>query len=233
MPHSELEPIFANPWFKGVARNDLQQLTDTGVRRNYAAHACIYSAGEQLLGVFALLAGSCKFALTSQDGQEAIVTVVGAGGWLGEAAFFEGEPYLANCTALRASQVLFLPREPFLAFCDRWPVVYRNLLQDTCTKLKQACWMALQNNLHNPELRLAHRLQLMPELLAADPEQEWITLAERLPHELLAQMLGLSRPRISQAMKALELEGIVNGGHGRLQINPIRLARLCRTTTYG
>lgn len=233
MPLHDFAPIFANPWFRGVANSDLQQLTAAGIRRNYAANTCIYSVGEQPQGVFALLTGSCKIALTSQEGQEGIVTVVGAGGWLGEAAFFEGEPYLANCTALRASQLLFLPREPFLAFCDRWPVVYRNLLQDTCAKLKQACWMGLQNNLHNPELRLAHRLQLLPELLAANHDQEWITLSDRLSHEMLAQMLGLSRPRISQAMKALVLEGVLKGGHGHLQINHVQLSRLCRKSTYG
>jgi CRP-like cAMP-binding protein len=128
---------------------------------------------------------------------------------------------------------LFLPREAFLAFCDRRPVIYRNLLQDASIKLKQACWMGLQNKLQSPELRLAHRLKLLPELLAANPALEWVTLTDRLSHELLAQMLGLSRPRVSQAMKALELKGIVKGGHGKQFVHHIRLASYCNMTESG
>lgn len=222
-----LDPIFAYRWFDTVPADELQRLASTGVQREYPAKALLYRAGEPPRGVYGVLEGSFKIALTSRAGQEATVTVVGDGGWLGEAALFEGEPYLANCTALRASRVLFLPGEALLAFCDRWPVVYRNLLQDASEKLKQACWMSMQHMLRGPELRLAYRLQILPELLAAAPLQEWVHLKNRLSHELLAQMLGLSRPRLSQAMKILELEGIVSGGHGHQQINRVRLDHYC------
>ncbi|MBF7731683.1 Crp/Fnr family transcriptional regulator [Pseudomonas sp. N040] len=228
-----LDPIFAYRWFDGVPPGDLQQLAAAGVQRSYASNAALYCAGEQPRGVYGVLGGNFKIALSNREGQEATVTVIGAGGWLGEAALFEGAPYLANCTALRASQVLFLPRESFLAFCDRWPVIYRNLLQDASVKLKQACWMSLQNKLQSPEVRLAYRLQLLPELLAAEPGQEWISLTDRLSHELLAQMLGLSRPRLSQAMKVLELDGIVKGGHGHQSINRVRLAQYCKQAENG
>lgn len=228
MNSPSLELLYGCHWFTGVAQADLRQLFLAAELQHYPAGTCVYTAGGHPAGVYGVLSGSFKIALSNPGGLEATVTLINSGGWLGETALFEGEPYLANCYALRPGQVLFLPRQPFLALCDRWPVVYRNLLQDTCSKLKQACWMALQNNLQTPELRLAHRLQLLPELAHRNLDNDWVELADRLPHELLAQMLGLSRPRISQAMKTLEQAGILKGGHGKLSISRSRLTMLCK-----
>lgn len=225
-----LELLYACRWFNGVAPEELQQLLAGAELKQYPAGAYLHAAGARPEGVYGVLSGSFKISVTNRDGLEATVTVVNSGGWLGETALFEGEPYLANCYALRPGQVLFVPKQPLLALCDRWPVVYRNLLQDACTKLKQACWVSLQNKLQTPELRLAHRLLILPELANPSLDNGWVELTDRLPHELLAQMVGLSRPRVSQAMKTLEQAGILKGGHGTLSIHPLRLSLFCKET---
>ncbi|TDF82345.1 Crp/Fnr family transcriptional regulator [Pseudomonas sp. H9] len=213
-------------WFDAVPVHVIEKLLEQTQVRYCEAGQCLYACGSQPEGIYGVLSGGFKISFTNREGDEAVVNVIGEGGWMGEVALFENAPYPASCYALRRSEALFLPQTTLLELAERWPVVYRNLLRDTCTKLKQVCWMSIQNKIQRPEQRLANRLYLLPEVQHTHVS-DWLELPERLPHELLAQMLGLSRPRISQAMKALEQAGVLLGGHHKLKIHVTRLRLFC------
>jgi len=222
-----LDCLAACCWFKGLSDAALAGLGALAQWRTYQTGEHLYRLGDMPDGVFGVREGSFKIVTGSRDGRDAVTTVIAAGGWFGEIFLFAGQPYFADCLALQRGRVLFLARSDLLALCEQWPVVYRNLLTDVCTKARYTSWMSVQYKLASPELRLAHRLSLALQVSPQSSPGEWIELRERLSHELIAQMLGLSRPRVSQAMQALVRAGVLTADRGRVRVHGARLKAFC------
>jgi len=215
------------PWLADTPPDAVQGLAAHASWRDYRAGDAVYRCGNRPAGVFGVAAGQFKIVVASAHGRDAVSTVVPAGEWFGEAFLLADIPYFADCLALDKGRALFLPRAALADFCAQWPVVYRRLNEVICRKSLLIVRMAVQYKVGDPEMRLAHRLVMAMEETPRDAGAEWVTLRERLSHELLAQMLGLSRPRVTLAVQALTEAGVLIARRGLVQVHAARLQRYC------
>lgn len=215
-------------WLEGVPVDALRKLSTQVQWRNFKSGEYIYRSRDLPQGVYGVLSGSVKIGIGSSEGHDAVTTVLADGTWFGEVFLWAQQAYFLDCCAMQASCLLFIPSAALNAICEDHPVVYRNLLKDVSTKALYTHWMSVQYKLYSPEMQVARRLLVALHLQPTTTECDWVELRERLSHELIAQMVGLSRPRVTQAIKTLVQQGLMTAHRGRICIHVEKLSAFCR-----
>jgi CRP-like cAMP-binding protein len=78
-------------------------------RRSFAAHEPLFREGEQAHGIFVVLDGKVRVVRTSR-GRRHVLHTERRGGTLGEAPFFDHEPYPASAIAWTPVETLYIDR---------------------------------------------------------------------------------------------------------------------------
>ena len=103
------------PLFAGLSEPDLDDLMAIVRINEHPRGELLFSDGEEAAGFFIVLDGKVKVYKLSPEGKERILHVIQPGGTFAEAAIFGEGLYPAYAEPLQASQLLFLPKEAFLA----------------------------------------------------------------------------------------------------------------------
>jgi CRP-like cAMP-binding protein len=117
-----------------------------------------------------------------------------------------------------------LPRDAFLDSLQNLPD-FRRLFLDYAGRLIGTLMLSVAcNRVHTVEKRLARWL-----LMTRDRSQ-----TEHLPmtHDVIAQMLGVHRPTVSVAMRALEIAGTIEARRGRVTIRDRRALEVIACECY-
>lgn len=222
-PQQALDCLARCHWFDDLPEAGRAELVGGAHWRSVDSGEHVYRVSGMPDGVYGVCSGSVKILVGDDEGREAVIDVVAAGQWFGSLALLSGDPHFADSVALAPSELLFVPRPLLLGLAERWPVVYRNLATSGSRAAAAAMWMAAQYMLANPEMRLAQRLSVALQWGHTRNDEEWVTLRNRVSHELLAGMLGLSRPRLTLAVQALTRAGVMAAERGWIRVNRVRL----------
>jgi len=179
----------------------------------YGASLNIFSQGESANSVFYLRQGKVKLAVTSKQGKEAIVAILGQGDFFGEGCLagqrlrMATATTLADCTLARIekSQMARMLRQDHSAselFVTH--LLSRNVRYEA----------DLVDQLFNSsEKRLARALLLLAHF---GKESRSETVFPRISQDNLAQMVGTTRSRVSHFMNEFRKLGFIdysdNGG---------------------
>lgn len=193
-------------------------LDSAGVARTVATYRkaeTIYSQGDVCKTVMYLQKGKVRLSVLSNMGREAIVAVLGTGSFFGEGAL-AGQPLrVGSATADAPSTILVLEKTEMLrvlheqhAFSDRFiaHLLIRNIHIEE----------DLIGQLFNcTEKRLARALLLLARYGEPDRPQRVIP---KISQETLAEMVGITRPRVNFLMNKFKKRGFIASDHG-LAIN--------------
>jgi CRP-like cAMP-binding protein len=178
--------------------------TDTIVRR-CAQGGLVCHKGEPVEYWMGVVDGLVKMASVSVDGRAMSFTGISSGGWFGEGSLLKAEPRRYDIVALRDSVVAYMPRATFMALLDSSPAFNRFIIMQLNERLGQFIALVEHDRLLGPDARLARCLAGLfnPVLYAG--------VGNSLPisQEELAQLVGLSRQRVNQALKVLEQAGLL------------------------
>jgi CRP-like cAMP-binding protein len=204
----------ASPWVHAVepplrARIEAETLT-----RAVPVGGLVCRKGESVDHWIGVVDGLVKMANVSADGKPTSFTGIPSGGWFGEGSLLKDEPRRYDVVALRASLIAYVPRAVFMALLDSSVAFNRFLLMQLNERLAQFIAMVEHGRLLGPDARLARSLAglfnptLYPSLGPALP----------LSQEEMGQLVGLSRQRVNQALKALEQAGLVRVEYGGVTV---------------
>jgi CRP/FNR family transcriptional regulator, cyclic AMP receptor protein len=216
-------PVFSKPFRLGLSQNgngmaiegstgfDVDAfLANAGRGRKIVqlrATEVFFSQGDPADCVFYLQRGRAKILVASRAGKEATIRLVSAGDFFGEKAM-AAEPglRLTTATALTACTALRIARPEFLRVMreeQSFSSVFSSFLL-SCTLRVQA---DLVDQLFNrAEKRLARLLLLLAEY--SQPEQEE-SLIPPISQEVLASMIGSTRPRVNGFMNRFRKLGFI------------------------
>jgi len=183
----------------------------------------LFYQGEAAKNIFYIQAGSVKLAVTSAAGKEAVVTILGAGDFLGEACLAGRPLWIATATAMTPGTALVIERKEMLRilhseheFSDRFIsyMVTRNLRteEDLIDQL-----------FNSSEKRLARALLLLARY--GKPNQA-LTLP-KVSQVVLAEMIGTTRTRVNYFMNKFRKLGFIEY-NGTLKINNSLLSVVLR-----
>src|SRR6516164_3081619 len=97
----------------------------------------LFQSGAAGNGCFWLEEGVLKVSVTSVQGTERILAILGPGSIVGELAMIDGLPRSATVQALRDSRLTFVPRSIFLKLVHDHPEMHSHLLATLVARLRQ------------------------------------------------------------------------------------------------
>lgn len=175
-----------------------------------------FSQGDPADSVFYLQKGRAKVTVVSKVGKEATITLLSAGDFVGEEALAAVPGLrLASATAITACTALNIGRDEMVR------VMHEELeFSDLFMKFLLARSMRIQADLvdqlfNSSEKRLARILLLMAEFgKPGEPE----TLIPKISQEMLAEMIGTTRSRVSFFMNRFRKLGFIEY-NGRIRVH--------------
>ncbi|WP_158941819.1 Crp/Fnr family transcriptional regulator [Granulicella sp. S190] len=194
-------------------------LAHTGLGRKVVhlkARNTLFKQGSPADAVFYLQKGRAKLTVVSKTGKEATISLLAAGDFIGEAsiAAVPGN-HLATATALVACLALRIERSEMLRVI-REEQTFSDLFLSFLLARSMRTQADLVDQLFNSsEKRLARVLLLMAEF-GKPGEQEM--LIPKISQEMLAEMIGTTRSRVSFFMNRFRKLGFVEY-NGRIRVH--------------
>jgi CRP/FNR family cyclic AMP-dependent transcriptional regulator len=192
-------------------RHVLEGLSEGKRILEYRKNRIIFAQGDRADAVFYIREGRIKLSVTSQQGKEAVVAIVGTGDFIGEGCLAGQSLRMATATAMTEGSSIRIEKnamnrllhqrgafsEGFMAYLLRRNVRVEEDLVD---------------QLFNPsEKRLARTLLLLAQFgKEGRPE----IVVPKISQETLAEIVGTTRSRVSYFMNKFRRLGFIeyNGG---------------------
>jgi CRP/FNR family cyclic AMP-dependent transcriptional regulator len=181
----------------------------------------IYMQGEAADTVGYLHEGQVKATVLSDLGKEAIVGIFHQGQFFGEACLSRAKLRLATFVAMEECLITAIKRETMLASLDSEPDLSALFMTHLLTRNARLEEDLMDQLLNSSERRLARLL-----LVLADPRHEsgnpdgQRPVAITLSQQVLAEMVGTTRPRVSTFMNRFREKGFINydSHSGRIEV---------------
>ena len=171
----------------------------------------LYSQGDLADRVFYILEGEVKLTVTSAQGKEAVVAVLGPDAFVGEGCLAGQRLRMATATAMTDGTVVKLKKEAMVRLLHEEPTfseLFTAYLLSRNTRVEADLVDQLFNS---SEKRLARMILLLAHV---GKQEECELVVPKVSQELLADMIGTTRARVSFFMNKFRRLGLIeyNGG---------------------
>jgi CRP-like cAMP-binding protein len=170
--------------------------------------ACVFTQGDAADSVFYIQKGKIKLSVVSKQGKEATLALLGAGEFLGEESIATAHPVrLATATALNDCLLLKISKKEMVRVLRE-----EHALSDVFVSFLLARNARIQSDLvdqlfNSSEKRLARVLLLLAQF-GKEGKQE--TVVPKLSQEVLAEMVGTTRSRVSFFLNRFRKMGFID-----------------------
>lgn len=187
----------------------------------------IFSQGEPADSVFYVQAGKVKETVVSQDGKQAVLAIVGAGQFFGEASLVAGHT-LRMCSAISMGRatVLRFPKEMVVRLIHEDVEFADHFVSHLLARTVRVEEDLIDQFFHTTEKRLARILLVLANLARENESQ---TVIPRVSQDTLAQMVGASRSRVSSYMNKFRKLGVIDYDGEGLRVNGTFLRTVLRS----
>ncbi|NOZ77823.1 MAG: Crp/Fnr family transcriptional regulator [Acidobacteria bacterium] len=198
--------------FSGLDQDELRSIAQLVHVRHIEREGKIFDAGDRADAVYIVSKGKVNIVITSPDGKELILAVLGEGQIFGEMGLLEAAPRSASVVAATQVELLSISRSDFDQLLDQHPRISRKLLAVISQRLRRA--NAKMESL--AYMDVAGRLARYFLDLARDHGQKlgngWVVV-RRPTHSEIAHSIGTSRETVSRLINDFEERlGMANQG---------------------
>jgi CRP/FNR family cyclic AMP-dependent transcriptional regulator len=181
----------------------------------YRRGEVIFSQGDASVSVMYIQKGGVKLSVLSKTGREAVVAMLGPGGFFGEGCL-AGQPVrMGSATAITLSTILVLKKEKMVRLLHTQPELADRFIAHmlgTNIRIEEDLIDQLFNH---QEKRLARALLLLARYGKEDKPQR---VLPKMSQATLAKMVGTTRSKVDFFMKKFKRLGFIEDD-GRLKIN--------------
>lgn len=214
--------LLAGYWYSHLPTELQDSLLAHARARQLTAGQYLFKRGDPPCGLYAVLEGTLRVSAVSDQGKEAVLSLVQSPYWFGEIALFDGLSRTHDACAVGPCTLLQVPQSALLQILQKSPGYWRDMALLLTQKLRLSFLNIEQLSLMPASERLAHRL-----LMIADGygEIEHLRPVVQMPQEDLAAMVCLSRQTINALLKDLQAQGILRLGYGEIEILDVQRLR--------
>ncbi|UMZ12334.1 Crp/Fnr family transcriptional regulator [Pseudomonas sp. MPFS] len=209
------ECLMTGQWFSHLPASLQDSLLDGARLRRLAPGQYLFRRGDPPCGLYAVVEGMVRVGAVSEQGKEALLSLVEAPHWFGEICLFDGQPRTHDACAEGTCTLLQVPQASLERLLDEHPAYWRQFALLMSHKLRLAFINLEQLSLMPAPARVANRLLAMA---AGYGEVSQSRRLLQLPQEQLALMLSLSRQTTNQILKDLQHQGILRLSYGEIEI---------------
>jgi CRP/FNR family cyclic AMP-dependent transcriptional regulator len=179
--------------------------------RTYCKNEVIFSQGDSAQAVYYILGGSVKLTVLSSAGKEAVTGMLRVGEFFGEACLSSQTQRTMTASSLEKSEIVRLEKgimpsllaaEPAFSSEFMWHLLSRNI------RIEEDLVDQLFNS---AEKRLARTLLLLADY---GTEKQTETVMPKISQQVLAEMIGTTRSRVSFFMNKFRRLGYIHYNPG-------------------
>ncbi len=194
--------------FADMSERDLDLLAKNMYRRRYARGQVIFVKGEPATSLYVIEEGRVKILITSEQGEELIIRVLGVGESFGVLAPLGGVQRWADAVAQTSSVLLILRRDDFVPFVMAHPEVANRLFSILDV------WLRRLAELAGDEAFLAVEARLAKALLDLSNADSWsgednLIISPKVTQTELAGMIGATRRSVNKWLGYYQREGLI------------------------
>ena len=216
----ERTAINAGRWFSTLSPSLRHDILRCAYVKRYKDGDLLAARGEPPEEWIACARGAVRVSSTSISGKQVTLTYVEPGVWIGDVAIFDGDRRTHDAYAHGDTTTLCVAKADFKKILATHVELYEALLRLHSRRIRQL--YGLVEDLNTLPLRARLAKQLMHLLRSygvsslSDSRETRIGL--QLAQEELAQLLGASRQRVNQELKAMEREEVIRIEPGGLVV---------------
>lgn len=194
--------------FAGLTEPEMQSLSARAVRKLYDGGELVFSEGEPCEGFYVVLTGKIRIFKTSANGREQVLAIEGPGSSVAELPVFDGGRYPASVAAIDPSEMIFISRKDFQAFCLEHPQVALKVLAVVGSRLRRLVGIIEELSFTTVRQRLvSHLLRLADDI--GQKTDRGIEIVLPGSHQDLAHQIGTVRELVSRNLSRLQAEGLL------------------------
>jgi CRP/FNR family cyclic AMP-dependent transcriptional regulator len=166
-----------------------------------------FAQGDPADAIFYVQKGRLRMTVTSANGKEATITLVGPGEFLGENCMVSAHPIrLATATAMTDSALLRISKAEMVRVLYEQPELSEMFMSFLLVRNARIQADLVDQLFNSSEKRLARILLLLAQF---GKESKPETVVPKISQELLAEMIGTTRSRVSFFMNRFRKLGFI------------------------
>lgn len=206
----------ADFWFSQLPAPFADRLLGMATVRQLSDGQPLFFRGDAPDGLYAVLSGTLRVSGVSQDGKEALLTLLEPTAWFGEISVFDHLPRAHDVAALGHATVLFVRMADLEHLLQSDPMGWKHIGVLMAFKTRLFMINMEDHALLSPERRLARRLFLMAQSSVQEQPDGRVKLVVNQAN--LAAMLAMSRQTANRALMALQQSGVVMVSYGGIEV---------------
>jgi CRP/FNR family transcriptional regulator, cyclic AMP receptor protein len=204
----DLDALAQSVVLRGLPRTELERLAAVMRRRTYRRAEVIFHQGDPGESLHVVCQGKLKVVITGDNGEEAVLAILGPSDVFGEMAILDGGPRSATVTALEQVETAVLNRSDFIQLLRSAPAMVDGLLASLARTIRRAdedIEGLMFLDLHG---RLARKLLELAKTHGVNADGR-VLIRVQLTQEELAGMIGASRASVNKILGYFEDRGAI------------------------
>jgi CRP/FNR family transcriptional regulator len=186
----------------------------------------LFERGDAGDGCYWLRRGVLTVSVTSANGEQRILAVLGPGELVGEIAMIDGLPRSATVQAVRPCELTFVSRAAFTEIMNRHPELHRDIVVTLAARLRQSDEDMVASSFLTVRARVARALLAFARHLGEEVEPGRVRIRHKVTQSDLAAMAGVARESVSRTLGGWTRQKIVEGSsRGGYVVHEARLKR--------
>jgi CRP-like cAMP-binding protein len=189
-------------------------LETTAQGRVIATHSkkeVIFAQGEDADSVFYIRKGKVKVAIVSEQGKEAVIALLGSDEFVGEGCLIGQTKRLATASAMTECETMRVTKAEIQRVLDDEPAFSQMFISHILARNARIEEDLTDQLFNSTEKRLARLLLLLANF---GKEGRAEPILAKISQEILAEMIGTTRSRVSYFMNKFRQLGFINyNGH--------------------
>jgi CRP/FNR family transcriptional regulator, cyclic AMP receptor protein len=203
--------IAEKKWNKFELSTFLTQVTGGRTVSNYQIDQSVYQQEDRADAVFFIQHGKVKITVTSEQGKEAVVAVLGASQFFGEGCLSGHDLRLSTATALTQCSITRIPKAEIIGVIHNEPAFAEFFISHLLARNNRTRADLVDQLFNSSEKRLARALLLLANF-GGEGEPE--PVLAKISQETLAEMIGTTRARVNHFMNKFRRLGFISyNGH--------------------
>jgi len=204
----EREAINSGRWFSTLSPSLRHDILRCAYVKRFRNGALICARGDPPEEWIACAKGAVRVSSTSISGKQVTLTYVEPGIWFGDVAIFDGDRRTHDAYAHGECTVLCVARADLMKILSQHVELYEAMLRLHARRIRQLYGLVEDLNTLPLRARLAKQLLHLVRSygVASLSNSKEMRISLHLAQEELAQLLGASRQRVNQELKAMERE---------------------------
>ena len=192
----------------------LEAEANESVVSTYAKGRVIFAQGDAADSVFYIKKGQVKIAVVSYEGKDAVVGILGPGELLGERCLSGQQTRVATASSLTECTTTKVPKSQAQNLLQKYPEFSQFVISSVLARSARIEEDLIDQLFNSTERRLARLLLLLAKFGQEDRPGPMVG---KVSQEVLAEMIGTTRSRVSYFMNKFRRLGFINY-NGKLEV---------------